>query len=549
MTAVLPRSLFEVKRGLCPGCGSPLPIDPESASTTCRFCGIEAVLERRLRRKEPEVVGAPLPLFVDVGGAEAGATGSRTPWVRSRQFRGAFVERFVCPGCGEGIDLAGDGAHVLCASCGTESIVERRLWAPPPDPSTEIPRPRHPSERRRENTEDADAETEHLIFRIVNEKDPLEKLALVFTLGENWCYVNKTAVRLLPAILASTKGADPRYQYAACRIVGKLLCEGDPELRNGTVRAAERFLYDTACPRELVLQVGLGSAVCVKPLLDAAEFALRRGDREYAATALLGIDQIFERNYPEHEVMGEILLYRLLYLSGPVLAYALLIAQRQRIGFFYPAETLLRFMDEAAVERPVLLPELDRAFYTGVPDSEGEYRRRKSFYDTLKTNASRSSALRRWLWPPAQGTPELYRQIAAFLVPLLDEPELRPAAEKALFDLVDMPDEVPEAVHELVKGRRDTLPAEMRRAYLRRVPDSKLLDPRAIPSWEGEKEAGLSPELVKARDDWNAGIREAVEARDTYRAGFRDLLEAIRCRRVQIFNGVSDGPEPVPEGP
>ena len=139
MTAVLPQSLFEMKRGLCPGCGSPLPIDPDSASTTCRFCGIEAVLERRLRRKEPKVDGEPLPLYLDVGGAETGATGTHTPWLRSKQFRESFVERVVCPGCGEGVEVPGEDAHIRCASCGTESLVERRLWAPPPDPETEIP--------------------------------------------------------------------------------------------------------------------------------------------------------------------------------------------------------------------------------------------------------------------------------------------------------------------------------------------------------------------------------------------------------------------------
>src|SRR5258706_9108598 len=124
MTAVLPRTLFELKRGLCPGCGSPLPIEEESASTTCRHCGCQAVLERRLRKREPEAPDAPLPLYLDVGGAEVGATGTKTPWVRSKQFRESFIERAVCPGCGEGLDVAGDAAVVTCASCGTEAHVE-----------------------------------------------------------------------------------------------------------------------------------------------------------------------------------------------------------------------------------------------------------------------------------------------------------------------------------------------------------------------------------------------------------------------------------------
>src|SRR6185295_610545 len=185
---------------------------------------------------------------------------------------------------------------------------------------------------------------------------------------------------------------------------------------------------------------------------------MRRGDFEYACAALLSIDWIFQRNFGHHQVMGEIILYRMLYLSGPVLAFALLLAQRQvtGTGFYYPAETLLSFIDDAAVERPVLVAELDKAFYCGIPDSEAEYTRRRDFYDTLKTNAARRSALTRWLYAPEEASPDLYREIALFLTPLLDDPELAAAAEKALCDLVSTPRTVPEAVHALVAERRDS---------------------------------------------------------------------------------------------
>lgn len=228
MTAVLPHSLFEMKRGLCPGCGAPLPIDSDTASTVCRHCGTQAVLERRLRRREPEVPGAPLPLFVDVGGAEIGATGTKTPWVRTKQFRESFVERAVCPGCGEGIEIEGQESLVACVSCGTECHVERRLWAPPPDPANEILRPRRLEESRGDVAEDADPETEHLIWRIVNEKDVVKQIAFAWKMSESWSYANKTSARLLPAMFASMKDADPRYQYAASQVIGKLLCEATP---------------------------------------------------------------------------------------------------------------------------------------------------------------------------------------------------------------------------------------------------------------------------------------------------------------------------------
>lgn len=551
MTAVLPNSLFEMRRGLCPGCGAPLPIETESASTECRHCGMQAVLERRLRKQEPEVPDAPLRLYIDVGGAEIGATGTATPWVRTKQFRESFVERAACPGCGEGMDVSGEWTRLRCDACGTESVVERRLWAPLPDPATEIPRRRRPEERRHETPEDAEPETEHLVWRVLHEEDGLRRLALARKLKENWIYVNKTSARLLPSLLASLAGADPRYQFAVSQLVCKLLCEGDPALRNAAIRAAERFLFDTACPRALVFEVGMGDAVCLKPLLDAAEFALRRGDREYACAALLGVDWMFQRNYDQHAVMGEILLYRMLYLTGPVLAYAIIICQRQRgVGFYYPPETLLRFMDDAAVERPVLLPELDKALYASLPADEAEYRRRRAFYDGLKTDASRASALRGWLWPPQEAPQDLYREIARFLVPRLDDPALRPAAEKALVDLVTTPNAVPEAVHELVAERRDALPAEMRRAYRRFVPDTKLLDFDKIPYWQGEPKVGLSPEIQAALDDWNEGLEAAhavnVETRDAYKDLDREELEALEAK-LSVFDDVETSEERTPE--
>ncbi|MBL8115250.1 MAG: hypothetical protein JNK60_20375, partial [Acidobacteria bacterium] len=370
-------------------------------------------------------------------------------------------------------------------------------------------------------------------------------------LGEEWTYVNATSARLLPAVLGSLAGTEAHFQYAGSQVVAKLLCEGDPALRNAVVRASERFIFDTECPRDLVFELGMGDGVCCRPLLDAAELGYRRGDFEYACAALLSINWIFQRNFPHHQAMGDIILYRMLYLSGPVLAFALLLAQRQvtGTGFYYPAETLLSFIDDAAVERPTLVPELDKSFYCGLPKDESEYRRRKAFYDGLKTNEARRSALTRWLWPPEEASQDLYREIAAFLVPLLNDGALKPQAEKALHELVSTPKEVPEAVHALVAEKRDALPGEMRREYLSRVPKTTHLDPRAIPYWESEKEAGPSPEIKAAQEAWKTGLVAADDVRREHREAFREFMDAHRDVEVTVWDGASDGPDPDPPAP
>src|SRR4051794_41947007 len=106
-----------MKRGLCPGCGAPLALATDAPTTRCGFCGGEAVLERRLRKVEPEVAGAPLRLYFDGDEAEADANATTTPppksrWGRARQFRPADAERARCPRGGGEVGDAHDPAPI-----------------------------------------------------------------------------------------------------------------------------------------------------------------------------------------------------------------------------------------------------------------------------------------------------------------------------------------------------------------------------------------------------------------------------------------------------
>jgi hypothetical protein len=48
-------------RAYCPGCGASLELASESAIMTCRFCGTDSKVVRRLRRLEPELPDGPPP--------------------------------------------------------------------------------------------------------------------------------------------------------------------------------------------------------------------------------------------------------------------------------------------------------------------------------------------------------------------------------------------------------------------------------------------------------------------------------------------------------
>jgi predicted RNA-binding Zn-ribbon protein involved in translation (DUF1610 family) len=536
LSAELPRVLFRTKRGLCPACGTPLELDDDVPEVTCRFCGSPAVLERRLRKVEPEVEGVPIRLFLDATAAEEGDARAAIPWVRSKGYRQSVVERTLCPGCGDSLEWKDDAERLDCPSCGTDCRIERRLQAPPLDPARGIPRRRGVNERRTAEASDEDSQTEQLVFRIVTEKDLARRVALATRL-EEWVFVNATAARLLPSLLGVMSEADPALQVPIGDLVTKLLCEGSKELRNATLRAIEPFVFEKGVSPTLLFALGMGDGTALKMLLDAAELAHRRGDDETAYSALLAVNWIYQRRFEHHAVMGDILLYRMLYLSGPALAFALLLARRRvtGTGFFYPAETLLAFLDEAAVERPSLVPELARCFYVGLPNDEADCRRRMAFFGTLRSTAAREAALREHLFPPEEAPDALYADLVALFLPLGADPALALAAELALKRLVDVPRDVPQAVHALVAERGRSLPAEVQRAYLRAIPGTAHLSWDGLPYWQSEEEPPLAPELQALLDRWSADLGRAVDEVNGARAAYRAFKESIARLDVPLF--------------
>lgn len=549
MSAVLPAILFRTNRGLCPACGAPLRIDPESAEVTCGFCGQSAVLERRVRKSEPELPDAPLRLYPNA--ADADPTADRSGWIRNWSNRSGEFAHGNCPGCGDRLDYRDDATILVCPSCDTDCRLEQRLRAPLPDPESEVPRPRRPSERlRADNTDGDHPDTEHLVWRIVHEPDADRRLALAGQLGllrGSWGHINATLARLLPTLLAATGDAEPALQAAVADGVGKLLCEGNRALRNVALRAAERFLFEARCPRALVFAVGLGDGVCLKPLFDAAELAARRGDLDQACWCLHAVGLVFQRNYEQHDVMGQVVLYRLLYLSGPVLAYALLLSQRQfGIGFYHPAEALLAYIDDAAVERPGLLPELDKSFYVGWPADESAFAGRLTTYSSLKTDAARSAALRHYLGLPEQATDAQWDRLLTLVLPIWEtHGPLKSAAASLLYLLANRSHPTPRAVHRLVAAKGRTLPVEVQRSYLSAHPDTPHLSYDGLPYRRSPADSELTPEMRGARDDWNDGICRSVEANEAARNETSRRLADVRELEVELYDGEHDGPAAV----
>lgn len=533
MSDVLPLSLVRIKRGICPRCGLPLRLDDEAPSANCEACGCEAVVERRLRTTEPELPGTPLRSEFGDGRDPGASTG---PWVRSQQFRQGDVEEVQCPGCGLAtlVDATPGAVDILrCDACGTDSRYERRLVARPrtgSSPDGVAPRPRTADELRQlDDAAEDDPETEHLCWRLVHERDPDHRVALALNLLR-WRFVNRTAARFVPALITAMHTAphDARFERALADGFGLLLNQGDLGLRDAVLVAAESRLFRADVSSSLISALGLGSPVGLKLLLDAAEWAERRGDHARAAACLNAVNWLFQRNFEAHRTMGEVLLYRLLYLSGPVLAFALGVAQRRitGTGFHFDPQTLLRFIDDATVERPTLVPELERAFYGGPPEDGAALRDRLRLMASLHTGPARRVALAQYLRPPAAPDDVACAELVVLAESCLGDPELAEAAGASLRGIVEESGEIPAAIHDLVARRGNDLPAELRRHYLSRVPATPHLDPEAIPYWSSPSAPVEADEVARAWESWRTALDVALERDAESREAFREFWSA-----------------------
>jgi hypothetical protein len=455
-----------------------MPLEGEGARVTCGYCGAISRVERRLRTSEPEVESKP-PL----------------EWVPSHLLSGDAVERATCGACGAFLAIRGDQAIVTCGGCGAVSKVERRMK--PVEDSAAL----DPAE---------DRSSVELLRRLATSTDLAERVALAKEGFDSWRYANDTMAGRVGEVLSLLETADPRLAHAMGEILCKLLCQGSPLYVAAVLAAAEPHLFHPRTSRVLLWELGLGPGLCMKRLLDAADVHGRRGDLERAGTALWAANTLLGRNYPDHPTIAAIVLYRVLYLHGPVLGWALKFVRGQGVvAYRYAAPLLLQFLDDCALERPELVPEIRRSFHDPGIANATDYKARLELYARLATKAARATLLRLLPPPPAGTGLRVVKEANELLVAALDDPDLVEGATVALVEQVKQG--VPAAIHGLVKERKDALPEALRRAYLEKVPDSPHLSKLPPKYWEPEKPAPRLPEIEQAERLHEDAIRRAVD--------------------------------------
>jgi hypothetical protein len=531
MNEVLPAIFARSKRGICPTCGAALRLKDSERHVTCGFCGGRSSLERRLRKMDADV---DLP---ELGPGEGPEPDTRWLAAALGELR---AEKVTCPGCGD--EFEGLFAHEIltCPSCATQSKVERRMVRPEAQERAPPQRRTHADfvlQARGDPRFKWDVQTEQLIWRILNEPDLERKVALAQKF-EDWCYINATTVYFLPHLLALAKLSDLRLAGPICDCVGKLLCQEDARLFAPTLEACEPFALDPRGCTELFHQIGLGNARGMKLLLDAADAAARAGAIDYTANALWAAHYVIERNYDEHTVIAEIMLYRLFYLSPMVMGWVLYVIQSGEGGYvFKDPYALLEFIDDCAFERPELVSFLAKRPYAPEVTTLAEMRERLKFIEARQSKPGKGAALAALANVAMDAPTNVLAEAVEFAEPWLDDPDLREAATAMLRRYIKWGEGIAPPLVKLIRRRMYSLPEIVQREVHWKTPDNTLLDFGKIPPYyDGEPEVPLEHAVANALEAYDAAIREAVEKDSEERNRASEFWDKARELDVKVFD-------------
>ncbi|MBZ0135620.1 MAG: OmpH family outer membrane protein [Planctomycetes bacterium] len=530
MHELLPHILAQARRGPCPTCGAPLQLAESGREARCNFCGGASTLSYTLRAIEPEAAKL-----------EKARIKGATRWMKKQ----AAYEPCTCPGCGAEFNADTSQSIQSCKYCGAESKLETRLLPITTDDVAE------PQERTRADAENQrrgridypwSISGEQLVWRLLHEPDAGTRVN-VASYYNKWIYIDHTAAHFLPWTLRVIQRDVDAVAFMAADVIGKLLCEGDPTLWPGVIQAVRGVVFDANVKPCIVQELALGEGVCVKTLIDAAEYAAGNGVLGQAWPALWGVQTLIGRNFDEHPVIAQIVLYRLFYLNGPVLGWALDALRNSYLRGRYPIEFLLRAIDEIGAERPQIVPHLLECLYIGPAENADEFRKRLSWIREAISWGGKAAAFELLYTPPVDDR-ALYEEAIDLVDEYLDDPQAGESVETALMRLITNEREhTNPAIDALIVKRGESLNDRVKREYIRRNPQTALLDTSKPYYWQSEPKRALSPELEALVAQWKQGIRDGVDDYRTRMDAARKFRDSVQGE-VELF--LRDGPATIP---
>ncbi|MEE9312303.1 MAG: hypothetical protein V3V10_07800, partial [Planctomycetota bacterium] len=232
-------------------------------------------------------------------------------------------------------------------------------------------------------------------------------------------------------------------------------------------------------------------------------------------------------------VIAQIVLYRMFYVTGPVLGWALKAMRSSYLRGRFPIETLVRAIDELGSERPELIEHLLDSIYATQIDSIEEYDKRLAYIRDANSWAGRAAGFELLTSPVDDNA--LMAETVALIVADLDDDNAGKAAENVLYRLIISGDKTHAAFDKLVKARNESLSDRVKREYIRRNPETELLDTSEPYYWTSEPKREFDPEMQKLIDDWEDGIGAAVDQYRSIQSDNQGLRDEARKLDVSVF--------------
>ncbi|MCA8916560.1 MAG: hypothetical protein KDB90_14235 [Planctomycetes bacterium] len=549
----VPMSLFLTRRALCPGCGAPLQLQPDSSSVACQWCRETSYVERRLRTVELEIAAGLEP-----GGIEHG-----TKFIPAHSIAATGKAEAACPGCGGAIEISNSQDTAKCPHCGSAAKVERRLVATEQqawesnddDHDLEMFKAGEPRDFDREMYWEYAKLDESAKLALLDEWNDQRVRILLTSEGAEarvaaiaemsaWHEINPWRERMLARLMRLAGNCEPEVEVAiALRAIQPNLYRsesGENEVRNAVFRAAGRALFVDSPSARVLKELALSfNGATLKLMMELMDYAFTNGRFESGFAALRAATTALDRAYEDRAVFGEVMLYRFLYLKPPMLAWVLDQRHHWSVEDRYKC---LRFIDDCAIERPELVPQIrellgaQQGFKT-----PAAYRNYLDFVRGLATPLGRESALRLGVYAPetdvACEPPDDLQAALEFLHPLLAEPNSERTATACINRLIQYHGRGNcAAIEEYIASHGDALPWRIRQAYLHVCPDSKLLTPFEFQNTFESKEEppnALQREVAGWQQRFTDAWRDKDESSELALQNYRDLRKRVVSLRDQ----------------
>ncbi|MBZ0136773.1 MAG: hypothetical protein K8I27_10410 [Planctomycetes bacterium] len=563
MSDAVPVSLFLTRRALCPGCGAALQLEPGQSEIACRFCSSVSYVERRLRTIESELRNGLEPSQIE----------HKTRFIPAHSIGAAASAETACPGCGGTIEISSSQDTTTCPHCGSGAKVERRLvprteedWSAYGDDADlkafaardpVVLDPAYPDGYSRlseeAKTQWSDELDDERVLTLLTATD-LDRQFRAAKNFQGWGEMTPRRERLLARVMTLCCDAPPELQYCiASEIINNLLfgnAASDANKR-AVFRAAGRSLFRPGLSRPLIRELGLAfDGATLKLMLELAEYQLKHDRLDDAGHALHGAAMAM-RDYGMRFEVGEVILYRLLYLEPPILAWVI----HQSIHDWQVEDywQVVQFVDDCAFERPELAPVIHGKLGGPMsPTNFTQYRALLDRIDSLLSPLAQQFALDKYSYHPDRGKADPGVDDLAYILnwlgPRLDDPLFHKVVRRQIERFIgqlerqDLP-----PIDAFIKQHGEALPPHIRYRYLSVRPDTDLIksfrpgnlyesdqrDPTPLERELGEWQERFSTLYQEQEEEHEANFRRFAAMRERIKSEDDAAYERERVARRQ----------------